>query len=45
VHKVTGDEHKENDTKGPFLEDSGDEGPSGNVVEEDKHHGRDHPEQ
>ena len=43
VHKETGDEHKENDSEGPALEDSCDEGPASDVVDEDKHHGWDHP--
>ena len=42
--KVTEDENKENYTKSPFFENPSDEGPSGNVVEENKHHGRKHPE-
>ena len=41
--KETGDEHKENDSEGPALEDSCDEGPASDVVDEDKHHGWDHP--
>ena len=41
---VTKDENKENDTKSPFFENPSDEGPSGNVVEENKHHGRKHPD-
>ena len=40
---VTKDENKENDTKSPFFENPSDEGPSGNVVEENKQHGRKHP--
>ena len=42
--KVTEDENKENDTKRPFFENSSDEAPSGNVVNENKHHGRNNPE-
>ena len=42
--KVTEDENKENYTKSPFFENPSDEGPGGNVVEENKHHGRKHPD-
>ena len=42
--QVTKDENKENDTKSPFFENPSDEGPSGNVVEENKQHGRKHPD-
>ena len=42
--KVTEDENKENYTKSPFFENPSDEGPGGNVVEENKHHGGKHPD-
>ena len=42
--KVAEDEDEENDPKCPMFENSCNEGPGGNAVEEDYHHRRNHPE-
>ena len=42
--QVIRNENTEKDGKGPALEDTGDEGPAGNVGDEDHEHVREHPE-
>ena len=42
--QVIGNENTEKDGKGPALEDTGDEGPAGNVGDEDHEHVREHPD-
>jgi hypothetical protein len=43
MNKVVEDENKENDPKSPMFQNSCNEGPSGNAVDENNHHGRSHP--
>ena len=41
--KVTEKENKQQDQESPSLENPHDEGPAGNVVDDDQQHGWDHP--
>ena len=43
--KVTEEENKQQDQESPGLKDPHDEGPAGDVVDDDQQHGWDHPGQ
>ena len=42
VHQVTGEEDHEEDKERPALQDAHDEGPGGDIVQQDTHHVGDH---